>query len=279
MAFYFTFDKSTSLPTFYSQVQQKDAHQELYNFLSLGCSGRCRELSKKLYLAMQRKKQIKLMRRRVIKIMRKIGLDKGFATKIALLLERSGLSLAEQKAIMKEIKRLLLDFQRDMFNNLDLGRLKLSRLPISLQRFIIALLVLKAEIAHLFRLELERQRVNREMNNLSRISMDSRDFDREIVDLNTDYHKLSRMGVALSKGDYQGNRNYAYEDSMTSDFQEEKPMYFDVDTNEDTRNQASEQNQDQQYYRTQQDFSQTYDWSAEDFYNAKQEKKQKKIVH
>ena len=277
MAFYFTFDKNTALPTFYSQFQQKDTHQELYNFLSLGCGGRCRELSKKLYLALQRKKQIKLMRRQVIKIMRKIGLDKGFAIKIALLLERSGLSLAEQKAIMKEIKRLLLDFQRDMFNNLDLGRLKLSRLPISLQRFIIALLVLKAEIAHLFRLELEKQRVIREKNNSSHLSMDSRNVGMNTIDLNINHHELSRMGVALSKGDYQGNRNFAHEDMSLNDSREERHMHFDVDTNEYTRNQ--EKAKDQQYYRTQQDFNQTYDWSAEDFYNAKQEKKQKKVVY
>ena len=242
-----------SRPTLYQQaMMDKKKEQELYNFLSIGCGGRCKELSKQLNLALQKKKQIKLARRKTIKIMRKIGLDKGFAKKLALMLEKSGLSLDEQRVIMRQIKKLLLDFKRDMHNNLTLGRLNLHRLPISLRRFVIALIVLKAEIAHLFRLELEKQRVIREMNNLSRISVDDRNFGLETLDLNIDNHKTCRLGVSLSKGDYQGMRDFSQETSNQNQTTN-KSMNFEFNTTKDDRNQAERtQKNENKYYKQEQ---------------------------
>ena len=270
--------------TLYQQALMTEKYeQELYKFFSIGCGKRCKELGRKLYLALQKKKQIKIARRRVIKVMRKIGLDKGFALKIALLLENSGLTLEEQKNILKHIKRLLLDFQRDLFTNLNLAGLNLNRLPLPLRRFILALLALKAEIVHLFRLELERQRVIREMNNLSKISMEDRNLYLNPSRLDLTNHELSRMGIALSKGDYQGNRNF-YDNSQESNFQEndeyneqESSIQFNFETNKDTRNQADEEWQkDWQYYDQEQSFNQTYKFNKDDFYNAKQAQKENK---
>ena len=228
---------TTNQPTPYQQIFMTQQHEkDLYNFLSLGCGGRCRELSKQLQLAIQRKQQIKIVRVRTAKIMKNIGLDKGLANKLSLLLSRSGLSLQEQRTITKCIKKLLLDFKRDLHNNLTLGKLNLNRLPLSLRRFVIALIVLKAEIAHLFRLELERQRVTREMNNLSRVSIEKRHHNAQ-QSYGTDHYELYSMGISMTPGDFDGTRGER-RSSTPNQTREEKNVHMEFCISKQNRNQA-----------------------------------------
>lgn len=220
--------------------KNKDLERKI--FLSVGCDGRYRAL------VLQRKKQIKIERAKNIKVMRSIGINKTLARKIVFRLEQSGLSLSKQRAILKQIRRLLLDFKRDLFTLLNIDRSVFRSLPLWLKRKIIALLVLKAEIAHLFRLMLKRQREICRKNNLSRISIDDYALMHEHGDL--EYHKLYRMGVSLSKGNYEGLRGDKNNDYSS----DKKQMRFNFDTTKKTRNETDKRRQNGKNYCGQQKY-------------------------
>ena len=234
-------------PTLWQQaMMSKKQEQELYNFLSIGCGGRCRGLSKQLNLALQKKS-----RNRVIKIMRKIGLDKGFAGKIARLLEGSGLTLEQQRVISKQIKRILLDFKRGVHSRIDLRGIKLSQLPLSLRRFVIALIVLKAEIVNLFRLYLEGLAKIREKNNAIKLSIDDRSLKLNDFALNIDNHKSCSSGVSLSKGRYDGMMDIFFKKDNR-----QKTTFKDTDINKCRRNKEQYKQSDKnKYYNDSKNFN------------------------
>lgn len=200
-------------------------------------------------IALEKKKQLKINRKRNIKLLKTIGLNKKISKQLAIILERSGCTLEEQRIIIKHFKRLLIDFKRDLHSNLELGKINLNRLPYSLRKLIIALIVLKAEIAHLFRLNQERQRKIYEKNNISKNSIDDY-FNLEKTDLNLDNHELYRMGVSLSKGNYEGPRDFKKEEKQ-NDFSEKK-MNFDFNITKKTKNKTDEKQQNEKQYYTQQ---------------------------
>lgn len=252
-------------PTLWQQAMlSKSQEQELYNFLSIGCGGRCREKSRQLNLALQKKKQLKVFRTKVIKIMRGIGLDKGFAKKIALLLEKSGLSLDEQREVAKNIKRLLLDFNRGLHNLLDLKGLKLSRLPLSLRRFIIALIVLKAEIANLYRLQLEGLEKMIKRNREPQLTNDDRKLYLQKMDLDLDNHKKFTMGISLTKGDWDGTRGMFTERNG-------RDINFENKTTKRERNcETNKQKNEKKYYQQEKNFNdKESEINKNDFYEDK----------
>ena len=194
-------------------------------------------------------------------MIRSIGINRTLARKIVFRLEQSGLSLSRQRAILRQIRKLLLDFKRDLFTLLNLDRSVFRSLPLWLKRKIIALIVLKAESAHLFRLMLKRQREICRKNNLSRISVDDYALVREHGDL--DYHKLYRMGVSLSKGSYEGLRG----DKSNDYSDDEKQMRFDFDITKKTRNETDKRQQNGKNYCGQQKYiGRENSFNSDDFY-------------
>lgn len=229
-------------------MQEKNQEQELYNFLSIGCGGRCKSRSRKLYLALQKKKEIKLCRRQVIKIMRGIGLDRGFSRKIARLLEKSGLSLSQQRSLARQIRKILLDFKRDLHRQIDLSKINLMQLPLSLRRFLVALLVLKAEIANLFRLrcEADLQRIKDED---LRLSKTNKEIGLGSMSLNIDNHKSCTTGVSLTKGVYDGmifdlNRN----NKTQYDCYEDRNINYQNEMSKNNRNMSDDNQKNSSKY-------------------------------
>ncbi|GEM_PF-2875435 len=220
--------------------------RDLTNFLSLGLDGLSLQKSKQLSRALQIKKQRQIMRQRAMKIMRPLLRGRKLANKIALMLERSGLSLQQQKTLLRQIKKLLLDFNRGVHNQLDLRGINLQMLPLSLRRFIIALQVLKAEIVHLFRLRLalDRKRINQE--NLPRISKD-RYRKRQEPFLQKDFREIYATGVSRTLGSYAGRLSLARRNKNdVSDF-ERKTTHNRTDFSKKTRN--AEQNKSKNYQK------------------------------
>ena len=223
------------------------------NCLLIGLDGRRRERS------LDEKRQIRLVRKQNIKSLRAIGLNKKIAGELTSILERSGCSLQEQRIIMKHFKKLLIDFKRDLHGNLELGRINLNRLPLSLRRLIIALIVLKAEIAHLFRLNQEKQRAIREKNNTSNISISDYGLGFYKDDLNLDNHKLYRAGVSLSKGNYEGMRDFSKETKSKQNNFYKKKMNFNFDITKNTKNKTEErQRRTERYFGNRMDVD---DWN------------------
>jgi len=261
----------------YTHFTEQQHNKEFYKFLSI-CGYRCRGFGRQLFLSLQKKKQIKITHQRITKIMRKIGLDKGFAKKITLLLGRSNLSLDEQRKIAMQIRKILLNFSLDMFSNLDLCGLNLNKLPLSIRKFIIALMLLKAEIAHLFRLELEKKR--RLAIEFSGLSKDRINHLNMLYDygLNIDNHKYCRNGVSLSKGNYAGMRDFSCKTRKTNE--REKKINFDFNITKHSRNEADKQQRNKQnYYNKKQNIQQKNDFNKDDFYKKNDHIKQKQTSY
>ena len=192
----------------YLTNSQKQNTKDICNFLTIYLPTHQRYRARQLEIALQKKLEIKKQRTRVMKLMKGIILDKKFLKNICSMLERSGLSLHLQQKLALQIKKLILDFTRDLHTLLDLSRINLKSLPLSLRRFIIALAVLKAEIVNLHRIFLEKQRERQISLSRPKINIESRricEKDRQLK-LDLKNHELYTLGVSLSRGNWNGVR-------------------------------------------------------------------------
>ena len=135
-----------------------------YRFLS-------REKAKKLVIALKKNKM------QAIKLFKSLGLSGRTIQKLTLELNRCGLNISERKLVLKFLKDLTIAFSKDMFCPLSLDKVMhlWHKLPITLRSLILAIVLLKQEIVHLFQLRLERDK-------------------KRIIELN----KLQRAQISLS---------------------------------------------------------------------------------
>ncbi len=184
--------------------KQKEKEKERYNKLGLGRgldisrSISCKQRARIRELSNEITKQLKLPRN--------INLCKGFSPlKIAKELQMSGLSQYECRKIIKLLNEVLKDFRVNPNTLLDLSRVKLRSLPACIRRFLIALMVLKAELLNVRKIQKdfeERIRKQKEEDNNNRYSKINTEIRTPRLDVGC-YKKCS-TGVGLSCGDYIG---------------------------------------------------------------------------
>lgn len=229
----------------YARGLSRQETRELVSFLSIGLDGLSLQKSKQLSRELQLKKEKKLARSRAIKIVRPLLRDRKLSKKILLILERSGLSLQQQRVFLKRIRKLLLDFGRDVHNQLDLRGLNLQLLPLSLRRFIIALQVLKAEIVHLFRLNREMDFKRIQLERTPTLSIDSR---VRYVPLKRDFREIYSTGVSRTLGSYAGRLSYAQRNRLSAF--DRKTARNRTDLSKKTRNTASNKSKNYKKYKS-----------------------------
>ncbi|MEN9782542.1 MAG: hypothetical protein RL208_695 [Pseudomonadota bacterium] len=127
-----------------------------------------REKAKKLVIALKKNKI------QAIKLFKSLGLSGRTVQKLTLELKRCGLNLEERKLVLKFLKDLTIAFSKDMFCPLSIDRIShlWHRLPITLRSLILAIVLLKQEIVHLFQLRLERDKKRIiEVNKLQKVQI------------------------------------------------------------------------------------------------------------
>lgn len=177
------------------ELEQEQA-KSMCQFMSVGLGGLQRYRARQLEKAI-----LKKHRAVIVKLFRPLALNRKFLKRIGDILQRSGLSLARQLQISKALKRMLLDFIRDRHTLLQMSPSMLNSLPNELRQFVIALMVLKAEIANLHRLEMEREFNNRNLEfNRPRTTKLSRYKPYRGLT----HHRDFATGVSLTAGTYAG---------------------------------------------------------------------------
>ena len=224
----------------------KQQTREITDFLSLGLDGLSLSKKRELSRVLQIKKERKIMRTRALKIMRPLLRGRKLVKKIVLMLERSGLSLQQQRVLLKKIQKLLRDFGRGVHKELDLRGLNLQMLPLSLRRFIIALQVLKAEIVHLFRLGRERDFRRIQLERMPKISVESR---RKGIPLKMDFRDVYATGISRTLGSYEGRLSVSRSEARETATFARKATRNRADFSKRTRN--SEQNKSKNYKKYQ----------------------------
>ena len=108
---------------------------------------RCLDISKQLTgRQRERVKTLSLEITKQLKFPKTINLCKNFSPlKMAKELQMSGLSHFECRKIVKLIKNVLQEFRLNPNSLLDLSKTNLKSLPAGIRRFLISLMVLKAE--------------------------------------------------------------------------------------------------------------------------------------
>ena len=184
------------------ELEQEQA-RSMCQFMSVGLGGLQRYRAKQLEKAiMKRNKGV------ILKFFRPLALNRKFLGRIQQMLERSGLPLSMQMSLSRKIRRLLLDFIRDRHTLISMSPGELNSLPNDLRQFVIALIVLKAEIANLYRLEREREnyRNHKLLFERPRITKLSRE---KPYNQGLEHHREFATGVSLTAGEYSGMRGYA----------------------------------------------------------------------
>lgn len=184
--------------------KQKEKEKERYNKLGFG---KGLDISKSI--SARQRARVKELSREIIKqlkLPRYINLCKGFSPlKIAKELQMSGLSQYECRKIIILLSEVLKEFRLNPNTLLDLSRIKLRSLPACIRRFLIALMVLKAELLNVrkiqkdFEARIRRQREEENNNRYSKINTEIR-----MPRLEVSGYKSCSTGVGLSCGDYIG---------------------------------------------------------------------------
>ena len=259
-----------------TQTLSKEQEKDLYNFLSIGLSIPSKYRAKQLQLEIQKQRQIQKVRTKILKIFRKIILDKGITRKISRLLEHSNLSLPMQLKISRQIRKILLDFARGVHHQLSLDGIKMNLLPIELQRFLIALRVLKAEIVNLFRLSIEGHLQRMKLENENRLLLQSRNLGTLILNKDMEHYKSCANVISLTKVAFDGPRGYDF-DNRNNASRETK--YKDVNsfakTSKADRNAEHYKTQNKEKYNTKnfQKDSKRATYYKDTFYNSNQKAK------
>lgn len=180
----------------YSNSKEKNKNLSRGLDVSKQLTGRQRERVKTLSLEIT--KQLKLPKT--------INLCKNFSPlKIAKELQMSGLSHFECRKIVKLIKNVLQEFRLNPNSLLDLSKTNLKSLPAGIRRFLISLMVLKAELLNVRKIQKdfeERIRMEREEENLNRNSKINTII--RTPRLETGRYKKCSTAIGLSYGDYIG---------------------------------------------------------------------------
>ena len=141
-----------------------------------------------------------------LKLPKTINLCKNFSPlKMAKELQMSGLSHFECRKIVKLIKNVLQEFRLNPNSLLDLSKTNLKSLPAGIRRFLISLMVLKAELLNVRKIQKdfeERIRMEREEENLNRNSKINTII--RTPRLETGRYKKCSTAIGLSYGDYIG---------------------------------------------------------------------------
>ena len=260
----------------YTQKLSKEQEKDIYNFLSIGLSEPSRYRSRRLQLEIQKQRQIKKVRTKILKIFRKIILDKGVTRKISRLLEHSGLSLPMQLKLSRQIRKILLDFARGMHNQLSLDGIKMNLLPLELQRFLVALRVLKAEIVNLFRLSIEGHLQRIKLENENRALMLNKALEAPTLNHDLEHYKSCANTISLTKAAFDGPRGYNFDvcNSHTREKQYRNINGF-ANTSKKDRNKEYYKRQNKEKYNNKnfqkESKKATYDKDA--FYNSSQKAK------
>ena len=129
------------------------------------------------------------------------------AKKLALSLAKSKLSLNDCRKLLRKINLILRQFKLNPNTLLDISPSLLRSLPATLKRFIISLMVLKAELLNVRKIQLDfekRIRLEREIENMNRdasVNIGMRNIPR---DIGMARYKNYSTAVGLSYGDYIG---------------------------------------------------------------------------
>ena len=167
-------------------------------------------ISRGLFLSPRQRERVKALS---IQLSKELGLPKtmklhrNFAPrKLANELIRSGLSLDGCRKIIRQINLLLREFRLNTNHLLTLNGLNLRSLPRGLRRFVMSLILLKAELLNVKRIQREFEaRIRREreieelLNRRSRIDTRVRTPDLEVG-----RYKKCATAVGLSYGDFIG---------------------------------------------------------------------------
>ena len=262
----------------HEQTLSKQQEKEICNFLSIGLSWPSRYRARQLQLEINKQRQIKKVRTKILRIFRKIILDKGLTRKISRLLEKSDLSLPIQLKLSRQIRKILLDFARGVHNQLSLDGIKMNLLPLELQRFLIALRVLKAEIVNLFRLSIKRNLQIIKLENEDRMLNKNRTLEVTKLNRDMEHYKSCTNVISLTKVAFDGPRGYDFE-ARDDDYRE--TTYRDINsfakTSKKDRNTEYHKTQNKEKYNTKnyQKYSQKAMYDKNAFYNA--HRKTKKI--
>ena len=193
------------------------------------------------------------------------------------ILKNSGLSLEKQLEIAGKLKKIIIDISRGIPIELSLAKLKmnLKSLPLSIRRYVVALIVLQIELRHLKRLREEREfQMRREMQNTIKLSIDDR--DRVLLQID-DNHEHYAAGLSKTSGRYDGI--FSRESVQKNNDRENNDFFNKRTFNNNTHNYKNwynfninkEQNSEKQYkddeskYRT----NQKSNLDKDDFYNEK----------
>ena len=180
----------------YNNDKEKNKNLSRNLDISRQLTGRQRERVKTLSLEIT--KQLKLPKT--------INLCKNFSPlKIAKELQMSGLSHYECRKIVKLIKNILQEFRLNPNSLLDLNKTSLKSLPAGIRRFLISLMVLKAELLNVRKIQKDfetRIRMEREEENLNRNSKINTVI--RAPRLETGRYKKCSTAIGLSYGDYIG---------------------------------------------------------------------------
>ena len=168
---------------------------------------RCLDISKQLTgRQRERVKTLSLEITKQLKFPKTINLCKNFSPlKMAKELQMSGLSHFECRKIVKLIKNVLQEFRLNPNSLLDLSKTNLKSLPAGIRRFLISLMVLKAELLNVRKIQKdfeERIRMGREEENLNRNSKINTII--RTPRLETGRYKKCSTAIGLSYGDYIG---------------------------------------------------------------------------
>lgn len=184
--------------------KQKEKEKARYNQLGLG-----KGLDISRSINSRQRARIKELSREIVKklkLPRYINLCKGFSPlKIAKELQMSGLSQYECRKIIKLLNEVLKEFRVNPNTLLDLSKIKLRSLPACIRRFLIALMVLKAELLNVRRIQkdfeerIRKQQQEENDNRYSKINTEIRTPRLEV-----EGYKSCSTAVGLSCGDYIG---------------------------------------------------------------------------
>ena len=181
------------------------------NFLSVGIGSPSRQLS----LALKKSRELNKSRKKVMLLMRRIFRDRRVSRKIALMLEKMHLSPSKYRELAGKIQKLIKDFLRDMHTRLDLSEINMSSLPLGLRRFLVALMVLKAEIANLYRLRREKEIELFRLNNMPTVTIESRNYGNMEVGIKIDRSRFGNNSLLSEEKEMANHKDYTQKPKMS----------------------------------------------------------------